>query len=116
MIMRNNYGIPSAALASIRERDKFCVYCGKELVYPYDSTRQMDSATIEHLGDDPPFYWSEGMKEDNIVMCCGACNSSRGPKTLREWFQSPYCFERSISEDSVAQPVKDHLRTLTDLK
>ena len=113
--MTNKYKIPEDVLAIIRKRDKRCVYCRKELIYPYDSSRQTDSATIEHLGDDPPYLWSQGMKAENIAYCCGACNSSRGPKPLRDWFKTPYCTEKRICEDSVAEPVKEHLRKLVDM-
>ena len=107
--MSNNFGIPEAEESVIRERDKNCVYCGKAMI-PFDSSRYLDSATIEHLSPTRPFYWNEGMTADNIAICCGACNSSRGAKQLSDWFQTSYCAEKGICATSVAEPVKQYLR------
>jgi len=109
--MSNKFRIPEDELAKIRERDARYVYCGKEMVFPFDRTKGHESATIEHLSPDPPYYWHDGMTADNIV-CCGACNSSRGAKQLRDWFKTSYCIERGICEDNVAEPVKAYLRRL----
>jgi hypothetical protein len=69
-------------------------------------------ATIEHLNEKRPFYWDEGLKKGGLAICCGSCNSSRGRKTLRDWFASPYCGQRHISATTVAAPVKRYLRRL----
>jgi len=82
------------------------------MVFPFDSRQYADSATIEHLSPDPPYYWLQGMKADNIVICCGACNSSRGAKQLSDWFQTSYCAEKGICAESVAEPVKHYLLRL----
>ena len=111
-IVSNKYLIPDEALGRIRLRDKLCVYCQKEMIFPYDPKRATDSATIEHLSPEPPFYCPD-MKIDNIVICCGACNSSRGTKQLRDWFRTNYCLEKGICEDKVAQPVKEYLLNLS---
>ena len=108
----NKFGIPDSELLAVRERDKACVYCHKEMIFPYDRTNGMDSATIEHLSPHPPYYWADDMKIDNIAICCGACNSSRGAKQLNDWFQSKYCLDKKICGDSVAEPVKLYLRSL----
>lgn len=109
--MSNKYLIPDAELTVIRSRDKACVYCGKEMLFPYDRTNGYDSATIEHLSPDPPYYWPE-MTADNIAYCCGACNSSRGAKHLADWFETSYCKQRGICADSVAEPVQAYLSRL----
>jgi hypothetical protein len=110
--MTNNFGIPDGEISRIRERDRYCVYCGKEMIFPYDPKRGSDSATIEHLSPDGPFYWHEGMTADNIVICCGACNSSRGAQHLTDWFNSRYCIEKGICAEKVAEPVKEYLARL----
>lgn len=107
---KKNYGIPDKVLADIAERDKSCVYCRKVMLYPYQVENRKDSATIEHLNCEPPFHWSDGLREDGIVMCCASCNSSRGAKTLAKWFESQYCINRNINADTVAEPVKIYLQ------
>lgn len=68
-----------------------------------------DQATIEHLNFDGPFYWKDGLRKEDLAICCGACNSSRGKKTLADWFKKEYCARRNINENTVAEPVKRYL-------
>lgn len=89
--MANKFGIPDKELEKAKLRDKNCVYCRKAIVHPSESSDRRDWATIEHLDFDGPFYWKDGLNTENIVMCCGSCNSSRGAKTLHEWFDTTYC-------------------------
>jgi hypothetical protein len=70
-----------------------------------------DKATIEHLNRNGPFYWSHDLKEEDLVLCCGACNASRGTKLLAVWFTSPYCRKKGINAATVADEVKRYLRT-----
>ncbi len=108
----NSFGIPEKVLSEIRARDMSCVYCHKTMIYPYLAQQSVDSATIEHLNCDGPFYWGgdDGLQAHDIVICCGACNSSRGAKTLAEWFQTRYCIDRNINENTVAAPVRSYLQ------
>lgn len=108
-VMNNSFGIPEEELSKIRLRDKNCVYCHKKLIYPFVKNKQGDCATIEHLNCDAPFDWSDGLRIEDIAICCGSCNSSRGPKRLLAWFRTKYCMERGINEDTVADPVKKYL-------
>jgi 5-methylcytosine-specific restriction endonuclease McrA len=110
--MPNSYGIPESELEKIRARDKKCVYCGKQMIDPYDPKNHADSATIEHLSPIRPFYWHEGMKIDNIVICCGACNSSRSSMRILHWFKTGYCKNHNINEKTVARPVKEYLKSI----
>ncbi len=81
------------------------------MIYPYVAQKRVDCATIEHLNFDGPFYWDEeGFNAEDIVICCGSCNSSRGAKRLAAWFQTRYCIEQNINVDTVAAPVKSYLR------
>ena len=107
--MSNQFGIPNKDEEEIRKRDKVCVYCGK--IFNKKGAYQ-DKATIEHLNCNPPFYWKEGLKKSGIVICCGSCNSSRGKKTLLDWFKTSYCLDRNINKDTVAEPVKKYLNHL----
>src|SRR2546429_9951453 len=54
----------------------------------------MDDYSVKH-----PKVW-------NIALCCGRCNTSRGPysdpKGLAEWFDSAYCRKNNISRQTVA--------------
>jgi hypothetical protein len=73
-------------------------------------------ATIEHLDEDGPAYWKEGLKEEGLVMCCGACNSSRWTKKLDDWFKSAYCRKWNINEKTVARSVKRYIQSQQDLQ
>ncbi|MGE0205782.1 MAG: hypothetical protein AB7E70_03020 [Hyphomicrobiaceae bacterium] len=108
--MANRFGIPGEVEAAIRERDKACVYCGRQMqLHQGVRGSPPDKATIEHLDEHPPFFWDDGLKADGIVICCGSCNSSRGTKSHEQWFLSKYCIERNINADTVAEPVKAYL-------
>jgi hypothetical protein len=106
---RNKFGIPERVRSELRSRDKDCVYCRKALIYPYVAKSSTDCATIEHLNFDGPFYWSDGLRPEDIAICCGSCNSSRGVRTLTDWFRMPYCIEKSINANTVAAPVRSFL-------
>ena len=104
--MNNRFGIPTDVLTAITKRDTRCSYCQKHLLYPYEPLNRNDSATIEHLSYDGPFYWKEGLIAEDIVMACGMCNSSRGPKPLSKWFLSEYCTKKRIDSGSVSVEVR----------
>ena len=108
--MVNAFGIPDDIERSIRARDTVCVYCGGTMK-EHSRFRgcKKDKATIEDLNFDGPFYWDEGLKVEDIVICCASCNASRGDKPLHAWFESAYCIARGISAATVAAPVKEYL-------
>ena len=103
--MPNKYGIPEERLKKIRTRDKTCVYCHKVMIDPSISGQRGDWATIEHLNHLPP--WNN---PDTVAICCGSCNSSRGKKKLLDWFEMPYCTEKNINSETVAEPVKEFIQ------
>ena len=107
--MGNRFGIPEDVMKDITGRDRNCAYCSKSLTYPYDPANRNDSATIEHLDFDGPFYWGDSLKPENIVMACGSCNSSRGVKRLSKWLESEYCANKRITSDTVSDTVKQYL-------
>ncbi len=102
--MPNNFGLPEERLEKIRARDVDCVYCHKKMVAPSDGGFRGDWATIEHLNHLPP--WNN---PSTVAICCGSCNSSRGNKTLLEWFNMPYCLNKNINIETVAVPVKEYI-------
>jgi hypothetical protein len=81
-------------------------------VFSVTSGNRSDMATIEHFREEGPFYWNEGLKEEDLGICCWGCNSSRGTKSLSTWFKEKYCIERGINEETVAEPVKLFIRKL----
>ena len=101
----NRWGIPVWLEEEIRGRDNTCVYCGVQMVEngPHGGSRRA-VATWEHIINDATIVTRE-----NIARCCAACNSSTGTKDLVEWLQSPYCKSNSITEETVAEVVKDAL-------
>ena len=114
--MDNKFGIPEEELKKIQARDKTCVYCPKKMTYPYSISKHNDCATIEHLNHDGPFYWKDGLKAEDIAICCGGCNSSRGKMKLLDWFKTSYCLKRNINENMVTEPVKEYIRNLKSRK
>src|SRR3989344_842944 len=104
--MFNKYGIPEEELKEIRARDITCVYCHR-VMQDHSGTKGTpgDKATIDHLSNDGPFD-----KKSTLAICCGRCNSSRGKKELQDWFKTPYCVERNINEETVAEPIKEYIR------
>lgn len=106
--MSNRFGIPRDIELEIRARDRRCVYCRRR----FSRALRTTMATIEHLNEKPPFHWHQGLNEGGLAICCGSCNSSRGRKTLRDWFESPYCGRRNIRATTVAAPVKRYLKGL----
>jgi hypothetical protein len=101
-----HWGIPDLLEREVKERDRNCVYCGTQMVeqMPPRGPRKA-AATWEHIINDARIVTRE-----NIARCCVACNSSKGTKKLSEWLQSSYCKRRGISNDTVAEVVKDALR------
>jgi hypothetical protein len=109
-LYRNKFGIPENQLEKVFLRDKKCAYCKKKMIFPYDVNNRKNSATIEHLNFNGPFYWKDDLKIEDIVIVCGSCNSSRGVKPLPNWFKSVYCKERDINEKTVSNSVKNYLK------
>jgi hypothetical protein len=91
------FGIPHEVECLLRQKFTLCAYCRRELhEYPGVIGCPGDKATIEHLNQNGPFTWPALVEED-LVICCGSCNSSRGGQNLTDWFASPYCVQRRIS-------------------
>ena len=102
-----DYKIPISLLNKIKARDKHCVYCHKKLKeLPNAIGTPSNKATVEHMDDASV----KNPKEWNVTMCCGSCNSSRGPKELLDWFNLKYCKKRNINKSTVAKVVVNYLK------
>jgi|SRR6056297_129174 len=97
--MANNWNIPDWLEQDVRQRDKACVYCGKDFTSPKVSVKT--SPSWEHIINDASIITRE-----NIALCCRGCNSSKGQKKLSDWLSSDYCKERGITSKSVAPIIK----------
>jgi len=95
--MANKFGIPAEVKEEIRKRDKRCVYCHIRL-HAYTKKGLGGKATLEHLNFDWPFKWKDGLKKQDLAMCCNICNSSRGKRKLFVWFQKEYCKKNEIGK------------------
>jgi len=106
------YGFSEEELKEIGDRYTECVYCRKTLDNSHTEKARSDWATIEHLSEKEPFRKNKGLKKEGLVICCWSCNSSRGIKKLRKWFEKPYCTDpkRNINEKTVAKVVKEYIR------
>lgn len=107
--MRNNYGLPKDKLQKIFERYKMCVYCQKKMKNHTKDNIRSDWYTIEHLNYLPP--WNN---PKSVVICCWSCNSSRGNKKLREWFETSYCLNNNVNISTVTKEVKNYIINVED--
>ncbi len=115
LAMSNRFGISRADEEELRAREKTCVYCRKAMKLfadTHEGKDRADLATIEHLNFDGPFYVSDGLRMEDVVICCCACNASRGTRRVLDWFKTKYCVSRNINEVTVAEPVRKYLREL----
>jgi hypothetical protein len=110
--MANRFQIPQEVEIRLRQEFKVCAYCARRMKAQASiSGDRRAMPTIEHLNRKGPFYWSEGLQEKHLVICCAQCNSSRGTKRLTDWFASPYCLAKHINAKGVAPRVRQYLRT-----
>jgi hypothetical protein len=93
--MTNRWGIPKEVEELFKQRDVSCVYCGvpfRNTVYTH-KTRP----TWEHIINDISINGP-----DNIALCCGSCNASKGAKLLNDWLESKYYLNKGITLDSLS--------------
>ena len=102
----NRWGIPEWLEKEVKERGKFCVYCGIKMVekMPFRGPRK-NVATWEHIINDETI-----ISRENIALCCVSCNSSKGTKNLSDWLKLNYCKKRGISRDTVSEVIKNALK------
>ncbi len=103
--MPNRWGIPKEIEQIVLNRDTSCVYCG----IPFNNLDKniKTRRTWEHIINDIRINGDE-----NIALCCGSCNASKGNKKLDEWLKSKYCLAKRITNDSVALVVKNYLEKI----
>lgn len=105
----NRWGIADWIEKEVTSRDKFCVYCGIQMIERMSPRGHRKTvATWEHIIND-----SNIVTRENCARCCVACNSSKGTKKLTDWLQSSYCKERGINKDTVAGVVRAALQINT---
>jgi hypothetical protein len=104
-VLRNaaRYEIPDRVVRHVARRDKSCVYC--KLRFRIGARSRNNLASWEHMDG----YSVKHPKVWNIALCCGRCNTSRGPKGLAEWFDSAYCRKNNISRQTVAPVIRRYL-------
>jgi 5-methylcytosine-specific restriction endonuclease McrA len=100
--MANRWGIPRDVEELVKQRDLSCVYCGISFITSAHTHKTRP--TWEHIVNDIRINGA-----DNIALCCGSCNASKGPKLLNDWLNSKYCLTKDIKSDNVATVVKKHL-------
>jgi 5-methylcytosine-specific restriction endonuclease McrA len=100
--MANRWGIPKEVEEQVKKRDLNCVYCG--ISFGKTSYNHKTRPTWEHIINDIQINGSE-----NVALCCGSCNASKGRKKLQDWLNSKYCTGKGITIKSVAHVVKDFL-------
>ena len=101
--MANRWAIPKDVEELVRQRDLMCVYCGISFTNPVYTRKTRP--TWEHIINDIRLN-----SPDNIALCCGSCNASKGTKLLSDWLNSTYCLRKGINQNNVSPIVKNHLK------
>lgn len=100
--MANRWGIPKDVEELVKKRDTSCVYCGISFINS-DFTHKT-RPTWEHIINDIRINGP-----DNIALCCGSCNASKGTKFLSNWLNDKYGKTKEITKENVAYVVKEYL-------
>ena len=95
----NRWNIPGWLESEVIARDTNCVYCRAPFASRTEPRRSRPS--WEHIVNDIRI-----VTQENIVLCCIECNSSKGAKELKVWLSSPYCQARGINQSTVAPVVR----------
>jgi hypothetical protein len=103
--MANRWGIPKGVEELVKKRDLNCVYCG--ISFTNTLVTHKTRPTWEHIINDIKINGSE-----NIALCCGSCNASKGTKFLIDWLDSKYCKTKGINTHNVALVVKKQINSL----
>lgn len=100
--MANRWGIPKNVEELVKKRDANCVYCG--ILFSNSVVTHKTRPTWEHIINDIRINGA-----NNIAICCGSCNASKGTKLLSDWLNGKYCATKGITKDNVAKVVKEYL-------
>mgnify|MGYP002083592980 CR=1 FL=1 len=98
----NRWNIPALLEREVLARDLACVYCGVNFLL--QGTTRGAKPSWEHIVND-----ARVVTRENIARCCMSCNASKGAKELRAWLASSYCRRKGITENAVAQVVREAL-------
>jgi len=81
-LIRNNGGTFTSKelIAMRRVQNGICAYCQRQL--------NPQVLTIDHV---MPLLYGGRHEAANIVLACGKCNRSKGPRTPEEWGERWYC-------------------------
>jgi len=101
--MANRWGIPKDVEELVKQRDLSCVYCG--VSFTNSVVTNKTRPTWEHIINDIRINGPE-----NIALCCGSCNASKGTKLLADWLNTKYCLTKGITINNVAPVVKKQLK------
>lgn len=101
--MANRWGISKEVEDFVKKRDLNCVYCGISFLNSIPTRK--NKPTWEHIINDIKINGIE-----NIALCCGSCNASKGNKQLVDWLYSKYCLNKGITKDNLADIVKRHIK------
>jgi hypothetical protein len=101
--MANRWGIPKEVEEYVKKRDLHCIYCHAS--FNDSEINHRTRPTWEHIINDIRINGIE-----NIALCCGSCNASKGAKLLADWLTSKYCQTKGITKENVAIVVKEHLK------
>lgn len=100
--MANRWGIPKDVEEIVKTRDTSCVYCG--ISFTNTVFTHKTRPTWEHIINDIKINGT-----DNIALCCGSCNASKGIRLLEDWLSGKYCSTKGITKENVAQVVTEYL-------
>ena len=103
--MANRWGIPKEVEEIVLKRDLKCIYCGCD--FEDSKVSYKTRPTWEHIINDIRINGP-----DNVGLCCGSCNASKGQKKLEDWLNSKYCINKGITKDKVSQTVKKYLKKI----
>jgi hypothetical protein len=100
--MANRWGIPKEVEEFVKKRDIKCVYCG--VLFSASESNYKTRPTWEHIVNDIRINGP-----DNIALCCGSCNASKGRKKLEDWLKSKYCLSKGITFETLAFIARKYL-------
>jgi hypothetical protein len=99
----NKWNIPDWLEKEVRARDEVCVFC--KVKFTKSKKKKKHNASWEHIINDTSI-----INRYNIVLCCSGCNSSKGVKSLQEWFKSDYCKNKNINLNTVSDIIREHYK------
>lgn len=105
--MANRWGIPKNVEELVKEKDVNCVYCG--ISFRNTVVTHKTRPNWEHIVNDIRINGTE-----NIALCCGSCNASKGTKLLSIWLNSKYCAKKGITKDNVAPVILQYLNVFSN--